>query len=265
MKTVTVKPDPSFREWHPVTKKGNIIDTMWANFTLPDGMTFNLGYDVTQRNKAEKEIRKHNDFLLKMSEEKSILLKEVHHRVKNNLQLITSLIALQAPDNVDIKTEQLYNTIQNRIYSMSMIHEILYQSDNFSSIDIGIYIDNLIGSIGENNDSISFNSNADNCFVNLENATSIGLIVNEIITNSIKHAIGKIEIYSTLHSLNSGAITLKIGDNGIGFNSQDVSKSKTLGLTIIDSQIKQLKGTLEMDDYKQGTNYIIKFNKSNHS
>lgn len=187
----------------------------------------------------------------KKSDEK-ILLKEIHHRVKNNLNIIIGLLELQSQNIEDVAVKEMFRESINRIRSMAIIHEYLYRSENQSAIDLSLYIeslaDNLLAVYADTKKELMINYTMDSVFTDFDIAIPVGLIVNEIITNSIKHAFierpkGKIDI--SLEKNNS-KIKLTIKDDGIGVPvNLDIENSKSLGLQLIKLLVSQLNG-----DYK---------------
>ena len=204
-----------------------------------------LGLENIERKRVEEQIRK-------SLEEKETLLKEVHHRVKNNLQIISSLLYLQSNKIKDKRINDAILEIHNRISSMSLIHERLHQSENLAEIDFKDYVQklvhNLLHSYGINVDDIKININVDNVVLDIDTAIPSGLIINELVSNSLKHAFPndqEKEIYINLYSEN-GKIILVIGDNGIGLpNDLNIQKIESLGLSLVKNLVNQLNGKLE--------------------
>jgi PAS domain S-box-containing protein len=203
-------------------------------------------------------------------QEKEVLLKEIHHRVKNNLQIITGLLELQSSSILDEKVKELFRSSQHRINAMSGIHEMLYQGDSLSNIDYSDYLNNLFSTLllsmkGSNSD-IQFNIKVDSIKLNIDTAIPLGLIINEIATNSLKHGVtndsdGIINV--EINKMDLSNYEMLIGDNGVGISNNAGQGGKTLGLKLIKQLTKQLKGSIELDESKQGTNYIIKFQEIN--
>jgi two-component sensor histidine kinase len=193
----------------------------------------------------------HEESTIRALYEKEILLREIHHRVKNNLQVISSLISLQLDQYVDERDQRLMLATQQRIHSMSQLHEMLYQSRDFLSIRINEYINGIIDEIAVVFHSISphvtiirelaeFN-------VSLENALPLGLIVNELVTNGLKYAFvrngyGVLEISL---KLDGDIVSLTVRDNGIGLpEGISVEGSTTLGFALVRSLAEQLRGSV---------------------
>lgn len=191
----------------------------------------------------EQDEKRHDD---------RILLKEIHHRVKNNLNIIIGLLELQSQNIEDVAVKEMFRESINRIRSMAIIHEYLYRSDNQSEIDLSLYIeslaDNLLSVYSDTKRELIINYNMDNILTDFDIAIPVGLIVNEIVTNSIKHGFlerpkGKIDIFL---EKNKSKIKLTIRDDGIGIPvNLDVENCKTLGFQLIKLLVAQLSG-----DYK---------------
>jgi PAS domain S-box-containing protein len=198
--------------------------------------------------------------------EKEALLREIHHRVKNNLQIVTSLLDLQSGRIKEKSSLDAFKESQNRIKSMSLIHEQLYQSKNLSKIDFEKYIKdltvNLLYLYNGNPDDISMKINVKNVFMSIGKAIPCGLIINELVSNSLKHAFpdgkqGEILIDISLEDDNN--YTLIVKDNGIGLPEKyDYQNSDTLGLQLTDILTQQLKGHVEIDK-NHGTTFKITF------
>lgn len=216
-----------------------------------------VAHDVSEKKKASIEIEE-------SLKEKEILLREIHHRVKNNLQVISSILNLQSSYVSDEETLKILQESRNRIRSMAIIHENLYRRDDFSSINFAVYLDNLtknlISSYGINQ-RVDLIEDIDDVNIDLDQAIPCGLLVNELITNSLKYAWddgqeGK--IFITLKKKDK-YIYLEVGDNGKGLPADfnDI-KSDTLGLQLVITLVEQLDGELQVE-VKNGTKYLIKF------
>ncbi|MEG4582132.1 PAS domain S-box protein [Microcoleus sp. MON1_C5] len=203
--------------------------------------------------------------------EKEVLLKEIHHRVKNNMQIISSLLQLQAQYIEDEPTLALFEESQTRIHSMALIHEQLYQSDNLDQIALSPYVENLVAnlyqSFGCGNTPIQFNLKIDPIYLNIETAIPCGLIINELVSNSLKYAFvlslaGEIAI--KFQEINDHQFHLTIQDNGRGFPADlDIENSETLGLRLVKMLAYQLEGTLAIDS-QCGICYNLIFKELNY-
>ncbi len=210
--------------------------------------------DITERKQLD-EARK-----------KELLLKEIHHRVKNNLQVISSLLYLQSRRIQDKKVVEMFNESGNRVKSMTLIHQKLYQSEDMATVGFGEYVrdltDALFISYGADPNLIRLTLAIDDGFVGIDTAIPCGLIINELVSNSLKYAFpdgrrGEIRIamYRTEHNL----INLLVSDNGIGLpNDLDYRNTQTLGLQLVATLVEQLEGTIELHR-EHGTNFTITF------
>ncbi|CAM3390967.1 sensor histidine kinase [Arcobacter aquimarinus] len=204
-----------------------------------------------------------NKQLSKSLEEKETLLKEVHHRVKNNLALTISLIELQEEEIKDIKTKKTLNEIQERIFTMELLHRKLYESEDLNKISFKDYIEDLINSIKisyDKGDEILINPQIEDIFLTIENAMPYGLILNELITNAFKYAFLDIfnpTIYIKITKTNN-ILTLIIKDNGKGLKKDYKSLfDKTLGLKLVNNIVKlQLQGEITYS-FENGAKFLI--------
>ena len=207
-----------------------------------------IGIDITER----KQIKMNIENSLK---EKEILLKEVHHRVKNNLQIISSILSLQTHYINNKSIPDILSACKNRVLSMSLLHEQLYNSNSFVNINFESYIkiltDQLLRTYRDPSISIKFNLDIENIQLDIGTSINLGLILNELITNSLQYAFrenekGEIKI-SLKHSEPEKAVILKVSDNGKGLPEDfDIHNLKSLGLEIVSSLVDQLKGELEI-------------------
>ena len=196
--------------------------------------------------------------------EKEVLLREIHHRVKNNMQIISSLLNLQIQFEDLDETVGVLKESQGRVKSMAIIHEKLYQSSSLDNINFREYIEKLILDIfysyGIINSSIESVLDIKDINLNIDTAIPLGLIINELVTNSVKYAFPKLNgrISIKLKS-NQDQMELTIADNGIGIpGGVDLESSKTLGLQLVNSLVNQLEGKLELD-ISNGTQFKIIF------
>ncbi|MDP1803406.1 MAG: PAS domain S-box protein [Bacteroidota bacterium] len=199
--------------------------------------------------------------------EKDVLLKEVHHRVKNNMQIISSILNLQSSYVTDNYTLALLKESQNRIKTMAYIHESLYQNKSFTSVNFSEYIQtlskNIIQSYVLSSEKVELILNLEKINLNLDVSIPAGLIVNELITNAIKHAFPgakKGSIYLNLKSENN-YIQLEVKDNGVGIPPGiDHNNTNTLGLQLVNTLMDQLDGEIKFKSEKdEGTEVLIKF------
>ena len=216
--------------------------------------------DISERKKAEEKIKA-------SLKEKEILLQEVHHRVKNNMQLISSLLSLQSRKIKDKRALEALKSSQNRVRSMALIHERVYQSKNFARVDFTDYAQSLtshlFSSYGIDPKVIKLNLDIKDVFLDTNTAIPCSLVINELVTNSLKHAFPdskKGEIKITLHQLKEKEIELVVSDNGVGMPEEvDFRNTESLGLHLVNLLAEdQLHGKINLDR-KNGTHFKIRF------
>lgn len=206
--------------------------------------------------------------------EKEVLLKEIHHRVKNNLQVVSSLLDLQVGHLKDEQVRMVLQESQDRIQSMALIHEHLYQSHDLAKIQFDDYVNDLVTCLFHTYQvgpgGVVLKMDIDNVALDIDRAVPCGLIINELVSNSLKYAfpstakektaqVDEARIELSLH--HNHQITLLVHDNGVGLpHDFDVRKSKSLGLQLVNMLTKQLKGTLEVER-NGGTTFKIAFSK----
>ena len=217
--------------------------------------------------KTENSERLHTEELLTFQlKEKEILLKEIHHRVKNNMQVIISLLNLQAANIDDHKMLELYQESQNRIKSMALIHEKLYQSKDLTHIDFTEYVNSLTNYLAHsflsNDHTIEIATKTQNMPLEFDIVIALGLIINELASNSMKYAFigrenGKIEI--SLKKVKGNLLSLCVADNGNGIPKQiNFRNTKSLGLQLVCSLTEQIGGNIAMTN-STGTKFCIQF------
>ena len=242
-------------------KSGQAIPVSFSSSALDSNAMVCVAHDLTSQKEYEHEIKE-------SLKEKEIMIKEIHHRVKNNLQVISSLLNLQSDyiDNPEIK--ELFGKSQSRIGSMALIHSKLYQSKDLAQIDIEDYIRTLATEIlytYEVKHDIRLNIKANVDQLNLDAIVPIGLMLNEFITNSLKYAFdpgeaGEIFIY--LNTLEYGYIEMVVGDNGKGIPKDFVWRNlPSLGMQLIQMLTAQLDGEIELDSTFSGTKFTLTFRK----
>jgi PAS domain S-box-containing protein len=222
--------------------------------------------DITDRRRAEEQLRG-------SLREKEMLFKEVHHRVKNNLQVISSLLDLQSDYLKDRQAIEMMSKSRNRVRSMALVHERLYQSKNMTKIDFAEYIRDLTDSLfcfyGVNLNRVKLRIDAEGVLLNINSAIPLGLIINELVSNSLKYAFPrgkKGEISISLRSDNGGSdlpgrpeFTLTVGNNGVGFpRDLNFRETKSLGLQLVVALVDQIGGTIELDR-TNGARFKIRF------
>ena len=203
------------------------------------------GRDITQRKEHEQEMEK-------ALQEKRTLLNEIHHRVKNNLAVISGLLELQKAEPADSLPSMIENT-QNRIQSIATIHEKLYQSENLSDIDMREYFDEfselLMHSYSLPGKTIEFKKELDSFYLDITQASPLGLMFNELLTNALEHGFpdpGEGTIALSL-TKNNGTATLSVADNGKGLPENfDMDRMGSLGMTLVQTLARQLNANLEV-------------------
>ncbi len=221
--------------------------------------------DITERKQAEGQIHA-------ALREKDVLLKEVYHRVKNNLQIISSLHNLQSDTITDPAAREAFEETCNRVRSMALVHEKLYQSHDLARIHFGDYLDDLASSLlrsySNRGADIGLKLDVDDTFLSIDHAVLCGLIVNELVTNSLKYAFpngGGGTISVGLRAGDGGMLALSVADDGVGIASEvSPQEAETIGLQLVTGLTEQLVGafTLERDG---GTRWTITFKGSDQS
>ncbi len=213
--------------------------------------------DITARKAAEEQ-------LISSLDEKKVLLKEIHHRVKNNLQIISSLLNLQSYHVRDPQDLEIFKESQGRIKSMAIIHEQLYQSKNLASINFADYIQNIMTHLFHSYSSpekeIILERDLDVIKLEIDTAIPCGLIINEIASNSLKHAFKgrKKGVVNISLKKSEEYIELVISDDGIGFEPEEIHNSNSLGLKLVQTLVEQLDGSLEIKS-DNGSCFLIEF------
>jgi two-component system, sensor histidine kinase PdtaS len=224
---------------------------------------YRLEQKSNQKLEALNEELDHKNVLLdKRNAENELLLKEIHHRVKNNLEVISSLLALQSEQIDDPNTKNAMQEGQNRVQSIGIVHQKLYQGTNLGAVEMKDYFinlgENLIGSFGAEK-RVTLECAMENLDVDIDTAVPLGLIVNELLTNTLKYAFpegqqGKVEI--TLQKNGDGVLQLQVSDNGVGKSGQ--IKGTGFGGQLISLLTQQLNGTMQ-EEVKNGTRIFFDF------
>ncbi len=252
---------PAHFEGELITKSGTRRVITWNTTVVhsADGAVAgiaNLGEDITERKRAEEK-------LSASLKEKELLVREVYHRVKNNLQTISSLLSLQSESIADPATRELFLENQHRIRSMTMIHERLYRSSSLSRIDMREYLQGLANSLFRSyavNRNITLHVDVRDVILSADASIVCGLIVNELLSNTLKHAFpgdraGAITL--TMFPGDHETYALTFADNGIGLPSGfDIHATRTLGMNLIASLTQQLHGDIDITT-NGGTRYVI--------
>jgi len=246
----------------PVKKEGKIVGLQ------------GIMRDITAHKKAEEQIKS-------ALREKEILLKEIHHRVKNNLQTISSLLSLQSGYIKDKQALKVFKNSQERVRAMALIHEKLYQSGDLAKIDFAGYVQSLVrylfDSVSLKSEQVQLKIQIEDVVLDINTSMPLGLIINELVANSFKHAFpgnrkGELQVYlgkseddeNENESEYDYDYTLIVRDNGIGFPEDlDFRSSDTLGILLVGTLVKQLHGVIDLER-KNGTTFTIKFKKLRH-
>ena len=266
--TVQKQKDVLKTEYRLKKKDGDYVwiedHTFKVNPPGAEPYTLGILIDITERKLAEQKITQ-------SLKEKEILLKEIHHRVKNNLQIVSSLLKLQSKSVKDDKENNILQESQNRVHSMALVHQKLYQSKDFANVDFPDYVKqlalNLMDVYKYNGRKVFLNCTSDKIFFGVDIAIPCGLIINELVTNSLKYAFvnrerGNIDII--LNNLENGNYKLIVKDDGIGFPKNiNFRNTNSLGLQLINTLVKQINGEIDLKN-STGTEFIVTFNDPLH-
>ena len=224
-----------------------------------EAANYRLQQEIGERRRAEARIRA-------SLQEKEVLLKEVHHRVKNNLQVIFSLLYLQSRDVEDLGVQQMFQDSQNRVRSMALVHEQLYQSEDLARIDFGEYVRRLAAHLfrayGIRSDGIKLTVDVVDTLLGIDQAVPCGLIINELLSNALKHAFPPGPGPTAEIAVSSGPdaasrLTLTVRDNGVGFpEALDFRATMSLGLQLVNTLVRQLGADITLDR-SAGTEFRI--------
>lgn len=245
------------------SKKGHILEATVNLVKLKKGGRYHIlmiSRDITQRELDETKLRA-------SLREKEVMLQEIHHRVKNNMQIIISLIRLQASEIKDPRDSELFKRTQDRIRSMALIHEKLYQSQDLARVNFAKYLESfvvhLFNTYSIDPRLIKLNLDLEEIKTDINRAIPLGLIFNELVSNSFKHAFPEGRKGEVSISLRGGGKreenVLVVKDNGVGIpEKMDIKKPQTLGLQLVNDLVKQIKGGLSVSK-ESGTQIEIKF------
>ena len=223
----------------------------------------------------EEKLKQHADELQNSLREKEVLLKEIHHRVKNNLQIITSLLYLQSLKIDDDETQSIFKDSQNRVKSLALVHEKLYQSKDLARIDFSDYLKNLTNFIfttyKTNIPNLMIDYDLDEVYLSVEISVPLGLIINELLSNALKYAFAGFDtgqlsenrILLSFKNLSPNKYILCVSDNGKGLpDNFNIDEAESLGLKLVTSLVQQIDGTLEVHP-KNKTEFKITFSTDN--
>ena len=261
LEDIVAHPERYYSNENEVLKRDGTTGWMqWSNKPIYDDEgnlveILSIGTDRTEYRKKEEQIAA-------SLKEKETLLKEIHHRVKNNMQVISSLLNLQAGHVADPSDFELFRDSQMRVQTMALIHEQLYQSKQLSNIDFGEYIRDLVGFLSDSYNiterEITFSITTDTVHFSIEKAIPCALIINELVSNSIKHAFPDMStdgrppqerIISIELLLRNGQYVLKIEDNGVGLPEElDIDAVESMGFQLVTTLVGQLEGNLTVQN-----------------
>jgi PAS domain S-box-containing protein len=218
-----------------------------------------VAHDITNRKEMEEKLEK-------TLKDKEILMKEIYHRVKNNLMIISSLLSLQSSYITDEATQDIFRESQNRTNSMALIHEKLYRSGDLKSINFTEYLETLSNdlyrSYAPHNSQVQLKLNVEKVNLDVDTSIPLGLILNELLTNSLKHAFPNGmdgEILIELLNDKDGNYQLSVSDNGVGFPEDiDYKNTESLGMQIVNNLTYQIDGEIHLDR-NNGTKFTIHF------
>ena len=265
LKEQLLKHGGNFRnlEWDITCKDGSKKTVLWSNmsdiYPIPGWSSWVVGIDISERKKTEEKL---TASLL----EKEVLLKEIHHRVKNNLQVINSLLNLQSRRINDEQSIDIFNECKNRITSISLVHEKLYESKNLTNINFGEYVrtltQRLIKSYSPMQSGIRVKLKVENIPLQVNKAIPCALILNELLMNALRFGFPrgrKGEITVEFKSSGREKMRLVVSDNGVGLPEDfDIEIPGTLGMQIINALVRQLHGSIEIDRTR-GTTFAVVF------
>ena len=279
-KTIYAKTDPAVMNYNLKTYVGQAVKfydkcsgalcvIYQKNVTIGNDDQWLMGV-IASAIAIEEERKRAENKIKAQLEEKNVLLKEIHHRVKNNMQVVSSLLNLQSSFIKDKKAHNLLKDSQNRVRTMALIHEKLYQSKDLTRIDFADYIESftsqLVQSFKDETNHISILHDFDNILLVIDTAIPCGLIINELLTNSLKHAFPdkkEGEITIVFKSDKSGNYNLTVKDNGVGLPENiDINHSDSLGLQLVNTLVDQIDGKLHVLS-KNGLQFSIQFSESN--
>lgn len=233
---------------------------------------------IRTKDEAEKHLKEvncelvyQNSIIDSQNKEKTLMMKEIHHRVKNNLQVINSLLRIQSSKLKDSKTKEVFNEAQNRVIAMALIHEEMYKNNSLDKIDIKNYVNSLAKEIVANNQStksVEVLVNSEIKFIHNKTMVPLGLIINELIINSIKHGFPTssreciISINFVCDSKSEDICDESImiyKDNGIGFDASKIDSDLTFGMEMIEALSEQLEGEFKIAKAEMGVEMFLKF------
>jgi len=275
---ISGKEAPSEYEFRLVNKNGDEREVLLFTSLIPNTKNSVVSLlDITERNKAENLIKK-------SLKDKELLLREIHHRVKNNMQIISSLLNLQRNYVEDEETHNILHESQGRVKSMALIHEKLYQTPDLAKINIKNYLESLTMNLFHSyrtNPNIKLNLDVGDIYFNIDTAIPLGLIINELVSNCLKYAFKDQddgEIFISLHKVDTDELgevneengaeesyLLKVGDDGVGLPEDlHIEHTPTLGLQLVNTLVSQVDGNLKITR-NNGTCFQILFKEQKYT
>ncbi|MDQ7817278.1 MAG: two-component regulator propeller domain-containing protein [Melioribacteraceae bacterium] len=264
IKNILNKKEMSVNEYLALKKDGTtfpviIFSNIILKGDLPSGIR-GIIVDISDRKNLENQIKS-------SLKEKEILLKEVHHRVKNNFQVIMSLFNLQSNLIEDPDILNVFKESRNRIKSMALIHELLYKENNFYSIDIKYYTQKLVEFLKESyldsNNNVTISLDAEDIRLDIDRIIPCGLIINELVSNSLKHAFPGVrsgEILISFKKIPEDFYSLSVRNNGVQLPEEfDINNLKSLGMLLVNTLTMQIQGELYINSTEEGTEFKITF------
>jgi two-component system, sensor histidine kinase PdtaS len=235
------------------------------------GLLYSIVHDISERKRAEASLRESEEALRVLLQQKDVLLKEVHHRVKNNLQVISSLISLQADKLPDAQSQGGLRDVRDRVQAITLLHEMLHQSDDLAQLNFSGYADNLLQYLwrvhGPAAEKVRLNLSIAPVMLPVETAGPCGLILNELISNVFKHAFpgggaGEVSV-ALAHDPATGVACLRVRDNGVGLPADlKWRQAGTLGLHLVQMLAGQIHGTVQTGPGQEpgsGTEFQVNF------
>jgi PAS domain S-box-containing protein len=248
---VRLRMKPGSAAEHAIGRVDSYGEVSSVGFSLPEYETGNIGTvgiirDITQRKRLENKLKE--DLRVK-----DVLLKEIHHRVKNNLQVVSSILYLQSGGIDDPRAKRVFSDCQTQVHAMAMVHEQLYRSDDLQAIDMSSFLSSLVAYLFHvfdvDPESVAFSVDADPVSLDIDQAIPLALIVNELVSNSLSHGLtesgGRVDVSFKASPSDPAALTLETRDTGKGLPADFLpGATDTLGLQLIQALCSQIGGTL---------------------
>jgi len=258
VKELTEKGKLNYYEIEMRSRSGEIKNVLLSASLLGDEI-LGMMMDITERKKATEKIKA-------ALKEKEVLLQELHHRVKNNMQVISGLIELQSQQLEDESAREIFNETRDRVSSMALIHENLYKASDLGNINFAEYVKTLTKhlflSYNVDFEAVQLKIDVEDVYLDVQVGIPCGLIINELVSNTLKHAFlegRRGEVGVSLFEGDDGRYTLTVKDDGAGFPEDiDFRKTTSLGMQLVTMLVEQLEGTIELER-KEGTKFVISF------